>query len=219
MLQRAKRISSTLNEYCDHHRHPQFRLNAEEWRQVDYLLCITQPFWKFTTGLSKTKNVTIHNVFRVYNRLFDHLDTSIRQLQRKKVPWKRSMLQALYGGKEKLKAYYRKTEEIHGNLYAIGTILAPKHKLQFFSSREYGNDKASQKRYKDYLQQYIQPYREQLPNLAAPNACIMRRNDDETEELFDDDDQSDTVVRTIRQNTNIDDELVRYLDSGMLLSS
>lgn len=46
------------------------------------------------------------------------------------------MLNALDAGMDKLKVYYNKTQEVHGNLYAIGTILAPQHKLEFFSTSE-----------------------------------------------------------------------------------
>ena len=85
MLHRAKRLSLIFDNYCEQHDQLRFKLNKDEWRQIDYLLCLTKPFYKFTTVLSKTKDVTIHNVFRVYNRLFDHFDASIRQLERKKV--------------------------------------------------------------------------------------------------------------------------------------
>ncbi|KAJ5683808.1 HAT dimerization [Penicillium maclennaniae] len=50
------------------------------------------------------------------------------------VPWKVAMPEALNTGKDKLSAYYTKTEKTYGSLYAIGTILAPQHKLNFFSS-------------------------------------------------------------------------------------
>jgi hypothetical protein len=85
MLQRAKRLQSDLDQYCRTYRADQLMINSEEWRQIDYLLCLTKPFFDFTTVLSKTKDVTIHSVFGVYNKLFNHLEASIRQLRRKKV--------------------------------------------------------------------------------------------------------------------------------------
>jgi hypothetical protein len=60
-------------------------ISSEEWRQIDYLLCLTKPFFDFTTVLSKTKDITIYSVFGVYNKLFNHLKALIRQLRRKKV--------------------------------------------------------------------------------------------------------------------------------------
>lgn len=56
--------------------------------------------------------------------LFGHLENSMRQLRRKKVPWKQAMLSALDARMEKLKVYYNETQEVHSNLYAVGTILA-----------------------------------------------------------------------------------------------
>lgn len=80
MLRRAKRLQSSFDEFCSHYELPHLALNEEEWRQIDYILWITQPFFKFTTALSKIKDVTIYMVFGIYNKLFDHLEKSIRQL-------------------------------------------------------------------------------------------------------------------------------------------
>jgi hypothetical protein len=61
------------------------RMDRDEWRQVDYLLSITYPFFKFTSSLSATTDVTIHNVFSIYNALFTHINKAKAQLARKKV--------------------------------------------------------------------------------------------------------------------------------------
>jgi hypothetical protein len=85
MPRRAKRLQSTFDEYCFEHGLPHLKLYADEWRQVEYLLWITktQPFFKSTPTLSKTKDITIHRDFGIYNGLFDHLDKSIYQIQPK----------------------------------------------------------------------------------------------------------------------------------------
>ena len=80
MLQQAKRLQSTFDEYCSQYGHPDLKLDKDEWQQIDYLLSITQPFFKFTTSLSKTTEVTIHSVFAIYNTLFTHLEKSRAQL-------------------------------------------------------------------------------------------------------------------------------------------
>jgi hypothetical protein len=46
------------------------------------------------------------------------------------------MREALKAGKQKLSDYYSQTEKAYRNLYTIGTILALRHKLQFFSTSE-----------------------------------------------------------------------------------
>ena len=159
MLRRAKRLRKIFSKFCANNGHNQFLLDREEWRQIDYLLCLTRPFFQFTTILCQTKDATIHSVFQIYNSLFDHLEKSMYQLRQKKVPWKQSILNALKAGKEKLSVYYSRTTQVHGDLYAIGTILAPEHKLQFFSSNEWADNNFKwRERYRQSLQDYIQPY-------------------------------------------------------------
>ena len=137
MFQRANRLSVSYQRYCVEHQRPEFRLSKSEWRQIEYLLCITKPFYKWTVGLSKIKATTIHNVFQVYNRLFTHFEQAQARLRRKKVPWKKAMLQALEAGSKKLSVYYEATEQAHGSVYAIGTILALQYKLEFFKGPEW----------------------------------------------------------------------------------
>jgi hypothetical protein len=136
MLRRAKRLQSIFDEFCEHYGQDHFALSAEGWRQIEYLLWITQPFFKFTSLFSQTKDMTIHR----YNKLFDHLENPIRQLQRNKVPWKQLMLAALYSAKAKLSQYYSMTDQIHNDLYAIGTINAPQQELQFFSTKDWDDN-------------------------------------------------------------------------------
>lgn len=136
MLRRAKRLQATFDTFCSQYDQPHFALSAEEWRQIDYLLFVLQPFFKYTTVVCTTKVSSIHLVFSFYNKLFDHLEKSIRQLRRKKVTWKQLMLSSLEAAQEKLSKYYSMTDSVKGDLYAIGTVLAPANKLQFFSTKD-----------------------------------------------------------------------------------
>lgn len=91
MLRRAKRLQSTFDEFCSQYDQDHFALNQEEWRQIEYFLWITQPFFKFTTLLSKTKDVSVHLIFSIYNKLFAHL-----QKTKKCVETEEGCLQAAY---------------------------------------------------------------------------------------------------------------------------
>jgi hypothetical protein len=103
MLRRAKQLQSVLDEFYSKYGHLYLKLDQEQWHQINYLLWITQPFFQFTTALSKTKDITIYLIFAIYNKLFDHLEKSIKQLIRKKIAWKKLMLTALRAIKEKLR--------------------------------------------------------------------------------------------------------------------
>lgn len=55
MLRRAKRLQQTFNDFYRVCIQSDLQLSKEEWRQVDYLLSITQPFWTFTNEGSKSR--------------------------------------------------------------------------------------------------------------------------------------------------------------------
>jgi hypothetical protein len=92
MLNRAKRLQLVYNRYCTDHQYLHFQLDPEEWRQIDYLLLLTKPFFDFTMMLSRTRDITAHNIFSIYNKLFSHLDDAEAKLKNKGVIWKKRML-------------------------------------------------------------------------------------------------------------------------------
>ncbi|OQE11891.1 hypothetical protein PENFLA_c070G01346 [Penicillium flavigenum] len=180
MLRRIKKLQRVIDKYCTEYNLRDYELDREEWRQIEYLLYITLPFYEFTTALCQTKDATVHGVFAIYNRLFDYLDTSISQLQRKEIGWKRSMLAGLQAAKEKLKDYYDKTTGDHGNLYAMGTILAPQYKLQFFTQQKGSdNDYKWRDKYHQYLKDYREPYKQRFSDhqslISQPQAARVSR--------------------------------------------
>jgi hypothetical protein len=188
-------------------------LNSEEWRHIDYLLHITKPFYKWTVALSIIKETTIHVVFEVYNRLFTHFEQSQARLRRKKVPWKQAMLQALDAGREKLSAYYQRTEEAHGHLYAIGTILAPKYKLDFFKGPEWvGDDAEWHDVYERSLHRYLEQYSRRQPNTRSLQKCkAPMRSGSTLDSLL-----AEGRLKTPPQpKTGWQDELRSYLKLGM----
>jgi hypothetical protein len=66
----------------------------------------------------------IHAVFSIYNSFSAILKHLLGGFNGKKVSWRKLMLTALHAAKAKLSAYYGETDAVHGNLFAIGTILA-----------------------------------------------------------------------------------------------
>ena len=77
------------------------------------------------------------------------------------------MLSSLEAAKEKLKKYYGETDDIEGNLYAIGTILAPSSKMEFFSTSDWDLDpkigKDYRKEYRESLQSLFERYSQRIP--------------------------------------------------------
>ena len=203
MLRRAKRLQSIFNPFCEEYDRMDLMLDDEEWRQIDYLLWITQPFFEFTNELSKTKDVTTHHIFKIYNKLFEHLELAISQLQRKKATWKKKMLEALQAAQQKLRDYYSETDNIRGDLYAIGTIIAPENKLQFFMTDDWSDQ--WRQRYRQSFKDYLVPYQSRLANGhdSTPSQSSTRVGS-----------RLEMMLKGKRQQAAPRDEVTQYLDSG-----
>lgn len=210
MLRRARRLQSAFDDFCVQFNLADMKMDKDEWRQVDYLLSITYPFFKFTSSLSATTDVTIHNVFGIYNALFTHIDKAKAQLARKKVDWKKVMKSAQDHARDKLTEYYGKTDDIPGDLYAIGTILGPRNKLEFFTTTEW--EPCWGPRYKKSLETYIQPYRQRYEE-AQSTSAIQPASKDVSD--------IDILLRppvSLQSKATAPDELARYLGSSMFIS-
>lgn len=210
MLRRAKRLQTVCDEFCMQYSRHDLQLSQEEWRQVDYLLTITQPFYTFTTTLSKSKDITVHTIFGIYNKLFSHLEKSMAKLARKKVNWKTVMLSALKQAKLKLSQYYSMTDEIPGDLYAIGTILAPQNKLHFFSTKDW--EPCWRVRYRKSLEDCLVPYQQQYSDTQP------RSNGQYSVDQVSDIDMLITSTTAFQPQMDANNELTRYLGSSMLLT-
>jgi len=210
MLRRARKLRNCITKYCKDHDYPQFDMDEVEWRQVDYLIQLTKPFFQFTMALMKTRDVTIHSVFLVYRKLLEHIDSSISRLKKKSTPWKQSMHDALLAAKQKLADYYNKTYRDHGFLYAIGTILAPQYKLSVFAEDEWSDGQNEcQENYREHLKKCFRKYQQQLPDLSF-NTTRYRspQHTSELDQLLGP--QSTSVLLDRGQQ----DEVDRYLGEG-----
>lgn len=72
------------------------------------------------------------------------------------------MLKALGAARDKLADYYSKTDEVDGDIFAIGTMLAPENKLQFFSGKDWDDDHDWRQQYHQSYEAYIKPYKQRL---------------------------------------------------------
>ncbi|OKO97902.1 hypothetical protein PENSUB_9828 [Penicillium subrubescens] len=207
MLRRAKKLQPIFDTFCSEFHHTHLRVTSDKWRQIDYLICITQPFYKFTTALSKTKDVTIHTVFSIYNRLFDHLENRIRQLQRKKIGWKQQMLKALRSAESKLRDYYTITDlEGLSDIYSTGTILAPQYKLEFFQTPDWqDNKKDFAARYKQSLEDRVKHYEDSVYSSLSRAGGIQSAKPTSEIDLL--------LARDSRPTAPVS-ELTQYLKSG-----
>ncbi|KAG0160749.1 hypothetical protein PDIDSM_8279 [Penicillium digitatum] len=183
MLRRAKRLRAIFSLFCTEYDCEEMLLSEQEWRQIDYLLCITEPFFDYTTQLSKTRDA---------------------QLRRKRVPWKKQMLEALEAGRSKLDEYYSQADDLRGNIYAISTMLAPVNKFKFFLSSDW--DQKWRDTYRLAFEQALVPYQAQvrISSRDLQSSLTIAHPSSRLEEMLD--------GRDIQPRA-ITDEISQYLDS------
>lgn len=158
ILRRAKRLRDFLGTFYTDYNYKEIALNNDEWYQIDYLLCLTKPFYEYTLTLSKTRDITTYLVFQIYNILFKHLKKSIKQLQRKHIPQKQQILSSLKASRLKLNKYYSQTDHDRNHIYAISTILTPDNRFQFFLTDD--QTKEQRDKYRASFQDTLLPYQE-----------------------------------------------------------
>jgi hypothetical protein len=101
------------------------------------------------------------------------------QLREKRLAWKKLMLSALDVAKAKLPAYYSDTDKVHGDPFAIGTILAPQHKLQL----DWGPE--SREQYRQSFENYAGLYKERLSTTqGSPQASSSGIQTSEIDSIF-----------------------------------
>ncbi|KAG0160344.1 hypothetical protein PDIDSM_7871 [Penicillium digitatum] len=167
-----------------------FLMLNQEWRQVEYLLLLTKPFFDFTMMLSKTKDITAHNIYSIYNKLFSHLDAAEAKL---------------------------KNKGPYGDIYALATIFSPSKKLRYFSSTDWQGDIDYANRYQEVLSREFDRYRKMLthdtndPAVLETSGVAIDENDD-----CDLDAACASQNQPLEELTKPDDdEIARYLARGI----
>ncbi|KAJ9484060.1 hypothetical protein VN97_g9327 [Penicillium thymicola] len=167
---------------------------------------------------TEPKLLPIQDVFSIYKELFSHLDGVAELLERKTVPWKKRMLQALQAAKRKLSKYYGATDrESFGTVYAIATILCPSKKLRFFEGdnwkgkNEKGEDINWMEIYRDKLQKEFDQYQQCITRHREPSQAQVAQEGDE-EEL---DLMMDLHATLQSEIDRPEDEITRYLAQGL----
>lgn len=100
------------------------------------------------------------------------------------------------------------TDEVESDLYAIGTILAPQNKLEFFSTKDW--EPNWRVRYRKSFEEFLIPYQERYSE-SQPTL-----NDQSLAGGISDVDVLLTPASSLQPQTTAHDELSRYLGSSKL---
>ncbi len=109
MLIRVHDLRSEIIQFCVKWSVNYLLLKNEEWSQIEYFIELLKSFCLFIKILSTTHTITINIVFKIYNRLFEHLKRAKSRFARKRVTWKKSLIDVFTTIKTKLIKYYNET--------------------------------------------------------------------------------------------------------------
>jgi viroplasmin and RNaseH domain-containing protein len=123
MLIKAFTLKKILQKYHDKHEAKYLRLIETKWSQVKYFINLTKLFCIFIKTINQSKYFIIHQVFDIYDKLFDHLNQTRNKLSRKKLSWKKIMLEDLIATNTKFRQYYAKTQDSLNLLYEKVVLL------------------------------------------------------------------------------------------------
>ena len=120
------------------------------------------------------------------------------------------MLKALEAAKSKLSHYYAMTDNMPGDLYATGTIIAPQNKLKIFPTKEWEDlDQDWLTRYRKSLEDYLESYKKVLfdiQSLSKADESAIALSELEVSCMPEDSQSSLSGQR---------DELTQYVESGV----
>jgi 6-pyruvoyl-tetrahydropterin synthase len=110
MLIRTHDLRSEFTQFCKNYSVTYLLLDNDEWSQIEYLIELLKSFCLFIKVLSFTRTFTINMIFKIYNRLFEHLKKTSFRLARKRVSWKKNLMKTIKAIQPKLTKYYNQTQ-------------------------------------------------------------------------------------------------------------
>jgi hypothetical protein len=145
MLIRALKLRTALSKYHDRHEAEYLRLSSIEWSQVEYLIDLIKIFCLFIKMIEQIRHFTLHQIFEIYDKLFDHLDRARTKLLLKKLSWKRELLKSLTAADDKLRKHYVRIQDTLSYLYDKIALLSSIKKDTIFQNSNWkvSNDEIS----------------------------------------------------------------------------
>ncbi|GAM23123.1 hypothetical protein SAMD00019534_062980 [Acytostelium subglobosum LB1] len=128
ILERAVAIKQTLVNIWKQREYSEFQLDATEWRMVDSLIRLLEPFRFVTLQVQEASN-NISTTYPHYEYMFSHLE---HESKNKGVIGKLCKL-----GRDKLKEYYGRSD-VQSHKYYCSTVLNPSYNARFFKTFDNG---------------------------------------------------------------------------------
>ena len=84
MLIQALLLQDAMNKWvddCDSSKLKLLKLSNVEWKHIEYLITLLYSFYRYTKALSATSGCIVHQVWQIYNNLFQHLENQCKEVE------------------------------------------------------------------------------------------------------------------------------------------
>jgi hypothetical protein len=187
---------------------------AEEWKQIEYLITLTAPYNGITQSIGRTSSPSIHRVYESYNMLFSHIEKEIRRLQPKRASWKVGLRDGLLASQSKLKKYYGDVEVNLDHVYAFSWLLHPHYRNTAFRSSDWKGRAPGNTGWRNYyMRQLRRKWERSYCDISDPQTGGTLSQQNDTADIVRSFLLENPVIETQRNHAG-DDELVRYFDDG-----
>ena len=210
MVTRALELCKAINIYISvdelkNNRLSKFKISDMGWDQLEAVLAILHPFTKVSIEMQGTENPGLHQVFFVYEELFDQIDRMVNSLSHSplsKKPWSKTFGDGVTVMCAKLFKYYNKTG--HPFAYSDAVLLDPKIKIEFFDTQQTFQGYWKEKYVEGFKKRFQGSYTgTDLGRLETTSSIPRKRT---ATELDVDDDTNDysKVVQNLRKRQRIE---------------
>jgi len=141
LLERAYRIREFTREWLQQPKYSQYWplfTTQDEWMIFKYVMEVLRPFRYWTLWMLMRHTVTLHLIITVDNDMFDHMDSVMRAMAKKKTQWTEDLFFAVKLARQKLSKYYVEVTPKTCTLLISAQMLDLLRKLQSFRKWDKG---------------------------------------------------------------------------------
>ena len=135
MLLRFKKLNTAINWWIENvsNKFADFRLRVQKWHQIRYLIQLFRTFKIIIDFVSRFKIITIHQIWNVYDNLFNHLKSQNEKVEKiDSNLWTSELDRAIKAKHVKLVKYNDKIKHSYERFLNFATILDFEMKVKLY---------------------------------------------------------------------------------------
>ena len=221
MCERGVYLRKAIDMYVNQQNFAHLEISQQEWKRVEFLLDILEPFKRCNDRMEATKRPGIEKVFWIYESLYNEIDRLVEVMDTtvgRDSQWVKELLPAFRLMRTKLTKYYDQT--VLPTVYGDGMILDPRLKLYLTRQPTWSGGKRGPYSTTGYSASCRKRYCERYEKIAPPPPPSTTSRKRSYDGMDDDDFEQMVSSLPMDRNTNEYDTFInapRIVDKRPLL--